>query len=85
MVPVQHLGTVERFFSRLEIVPLHQSTGYRLVLGLVHWLCSAEVLQKLEDSFFADLYVVHVGVWALAFVRQVARVLLSEDILEWDV
>ena len=39
-----------------------------------------EVLKKLEDSFFADLSVIHVGVWALAFVRQVVQVLLSKDL-----
>ena len=80
MVPDQHLGTTERFLSILEIVPLHQFAG--IESGPVALFCRRK---KLEDSFFADLYVIHVGVWALAFVRQVAQVLPSKDRLELGV
>ena len=74
MAPIQRPETVERFLSRLAIVPLHQYSGYRPILS---GLARPEVLEKLEEPVFVDLCVVHVRVWA--------RVLLNQDRLELGV
>ena len=43
-------------------------------------------MKKLEYSFFADLYIVHVVVWALAFgAGAVAQVLFSKNRLKLGV